>query len=52
MVLRGITPLQAAPAAWLDAGTPGLPLLTGRMDEFIGLPGIVSHTTRRFGECV
>ncbi len=26
--------------------------LTGRMDEFINLPGIVSHPSRRFGECV
>jgi hypothetical protein len=30
----------------------GLPLLTGRMDEFIRLPGIVTYPSRRFGECV
>ena len=35
---------------WLER--LGLPLLTGRMDEFIRLPGIVSHPSRRFGECV
>ncbi len=35
---------------WLER--LGLPLLTGRMDEFIGLPGIVSSPRRRFGECV
>lgn len=29
----------------------GLPLLTGRMDEFIGLPGRISHPRRRFGRC-
>ncbi len=35
---------------WLER--LGLPLLTGRMDEFIGLPGIVSAPSRRFGPCV
>ena len=30
----------------------GLPLLTGRMDEFIGLPGRASHPSRRFGLCL
>jgi hypothetical protein len=35
---------------WLER--LALPLLTGRMDELIGLPGIVSHPRRRFGECV
>jgi hypothetical protein len=30
----------------------GLPLLTGRMDEFIGLPGRTSHPNRRFGQCL
>jgi hypothetical protein len=35
---------------WLER--LGLPLLTGRMDEFIGLVGIGSHPSRRFGECV
>ena len=30
----------------------GLPLLTGRMDEFIGLPGRRSHPSRRFGRCL
>jgi hypothetical protein len=30
----------------------GLPLLTGRMDEFIGLPGRGSHPSRRFGRCL
>jgi hypothetical protein len=35
---------------WLER--LGLPLLTGRMDEFILLPGMVSYPSRRFGECV
>jgi hypothetical protein len=35
---------------WLER--LGLPLLTGRIDEFIGLPGIVFYPRRRFGECV
>jgi hypothetical protein len=35
---------------WLER--LGLPLLTGRMDEFIRLPGIVTYPSRRFGECV
>jgi hypothetical protein len=35
---------------WLER--LGLPLLTGRMDEFIGLPGIVTSPSRRFGACV
>lgn len=30
----------------------GLPLLTGRMDEFIALPGRMSPTSRRFGRCL
>jgi len=30
----------------------GLPLLTGRTDEFIGLPGRASHPSRRFGRCL
>jgi len=30
----------------------GLPLLTGRMDEFIALPGRASHRSRRFGHCL
>jgi hypothetical protein len=30
----------------------GLPLLTGRMDEFVRLPGISSLPSRRFGRCV
>jgi hypothetical protein len=30
----------------------GLPLLTGRMNEFVGLPGIPSNPSRRFGRCV
>ena len=29
----------------------GLPLLTGRMDEFVNLPGFVISPARRFGEC-
>jgi hypothetical protein len=29
-----------------------LPLLTGRMDELIALPGIAFFPSRRFGECV
>jgi hypothetical protein len=35
---------------WLER--LGLPLLTGRMGEFMGLPGIVFYPSRRFGECV
>jgi hypothetical protein len=35
---------------WLER--LGLPLLTGRMDEFFGLPGLVTSPSRRFGECV
>jgi hypothetical protein len=35
---------------WLER--LGLPLLTGRVDEFIRLPWIVSQPRRRFGECV
>jgi hypothetical protein len=27
-------------------------LLTGRMDEFVRLPGISSQPSRRFGRCV
>jgi hypothetical protein len=30
----------------------GLPLMTGRMDEFAALPGRASHPSRRFGRCV
>lgn len=35
---------------WLER--LGLPLLSGRMDEFVSLPGILAHPTRRFGRCV
>jgi hypothetical protein len=35
---------------WLER--LGLPLLTGRASEFAGLPGLVTHPRRRFGECV
>src|SRR5262249_47562956 len=35
---------------WLER--LALPLLTGRMNEFIGLPGFVSYPRRRFGACV
>jgi hypothetical protein len=35
---------------WLER--LGLPLLSGRMDEFFGLPGISIHPSRRFGKCV
>jgi hypothetical protein len=35
---------------WLER--MGLPLLTGRMSEFAGLPGIPTYATRRFGQCV
>jgi hypothetical protein len=35
---------------WLER--LGLPLLTGRMNEFVGLPGMSSHPSRRFGRCV
>jgi hypothetical protein len=34
---------------WLER--LGLPLLTGRMDEFIGLPAISVDPSRRFGRC-
>ena len=30
----------------------GLPLLTGRLDEFIALPGRASYPSRRFGRCL
>jgi hypothetical protein len=30
----------------------GLPLLTGRMDEFIALPGRAGYPSRRFGRCL
>jgi hypothetical protein len=35
---------------WLER--LGLPLLTGRMDEFSSLRGISIYPSRRFGECV
>lgn len=35
---------------WLER--LGLPLLTGRIDEFISLPAISSNPSRRFGLCV
>lgn len=35
---------------WLER--LGLPLLTGRMSEFVSLSGISLYPTRRFGECV
>jgi hypothetical protein len=35
---------------WLER--LGLPLLTGRMSEFTGLPGIGAYPSRRFGECI
>lgn len=35
---------------WLER--LGLPLLTGRMNEFVGLAGISSNPSRRFGQCV
>lgn len=35
---------------WLER--LGLPLLTGRMDEFVGLAATISYPSRRFGKCV
>ena len=35
---------------WLER--MGLPLLTGRMDEFVGLPAIFTSPSRRFGLCI
>jgi hypothetical protein len=35
---------------WLER--LGLPLLSGRMDEFTGLRGISLYPSRRFGQCV
>jgi hypothetical protein len=35
---------------WLER--IGLPLLTGRMREFTGMPDLTAHPSRRFGECV
>ncbi len=35
---------------WLER--LGLPLLTGRMDEFVALPGFNLYPTRRFGQCI
>ncbi len=37
-------------ATWLER--LGLPLLSGRMDEFAGLRGISIDPSRRFGKCV
>jgi hypothetical protein len=34
---------------WLER--LGLPLLTGRMDEFATLPGFALYPARRFGQC-
>jgi hypothetical protein len=34
---------------WLER--LGLPLLTGRMDEFVALLGIAAYPSRRFGRC-
>ena len=34
---------------WLER--LGIPLLTGRMNEFFGLSGLVSNPMRRFGRC-
>ena len=30
----------------------GLPLLTGRLDEFVALPGKANYPSRRFGRCL
>ena len=35
---------------WLER--LGMPLLTGRLDEFVGLLGISSFPSRRFGLCI
>jgi hypothetical protein len=35
---------------WLER--LALPLLSGSMDEFAGLPGFGRHPRRRFGQCV
>jgi hypothetical protein len=35
---------------WLER--LGLPLLTGRMDEFVDLPAIFTNPSRRFGLCI
>ena len=35
---------------WLER--IGLPLLTGRMDEFVALRGIFTCPSRRFGKCL
>ena len=35
---------------WLER--LGLPLLTGRMDEFVAVSGVVSRLGRRFGRCL
>jgi hypothetical protein len=35
---------------WLER--LGLPLLTGRMDEFVRISGVASGVSRRFGECI
>lgn len=37
-------------ATWLER--LGLPLLTGRMDEFTAIPSIAAQVRRRFGRCV
>jgi hypothetical protein len=35
---------------WLER--LGLPLLTGRLDEFIALPAVSSNPSRRFSVCI
>ena len=35
---------------WLER--LGLPLLTGRVDEFLGLSGVAASLRRRFGDCI
>jgi hypothetical protein len=36
--------------AWIER--LGLPVLTGRLDKFIMLPGRANHPSRRFGRCL
>jgi hypothetical protein len=35
---------------WLER--MGLPLLTGRMDEFVRSPALLTNPSRRFGQCI
>ncbi len=54
LVPESVEDQRVAWRSWASAqcNLLGLPLLTGRMDEFIGLHGRASHPSRRFGRCL